>query len=107
MATPSRSIGTEAIVAPVTGSVHADGVGLTQADVRVEEADVRHPTFVAGPDGAHLLVIFAERRALRVALGNGAIEGPLVRRPLIGARRSRAPTRPARRILTRRITGVA
>lgn len=76
---PSRSIGTEAIVAPVTGSVQAEGVELTQGDVRVDQADVRHPALVAGPDGARLVVIFADRRALRVALDDGAIEGPLSR----------------------------
>ena len=73
----SHSIGTEAIVAPVSGSVEADGVELTQGDVRVEEADVRHPALVAGPEGAHLVVIFADRRALRIALDDGGIEGPL------------------------------
>jgi hypothetical protein len=73
----SHSIGTEAIVAPVSGSVEADGVKLTQGDVRVEEADVRHPALVAGPEGAHLVIIFADRRALRVALDDGRIEGPL------------------------------
>ena len=73
----SRSIGTEAIVAPVSGSVEADGVELTQGDVRVEEADVRHSALVAGPEGAHVVVIFADRRALRIALDDGGIEGPL------------------------------
>ena len=76
-AIPSHSVGTEAIVAPVAGSVVADGVELTQGDVRVEEADIRHPALVAGPQGAHLVLIFADRRALRVALDNGGIEGPL------------------------------
>jgi hypothetical protein len=73
----SHSIGTEAIVAPVSGSVEADGVDLTQGDVRVEEPDVRHPALVAGPEGAHLVVIFADRRAVRIALDDGGIEGPL------------------------------
>jgi len=72
-----HSIGTETIVAPVSGSVHADGVELAQGDVRVEEADVLHPALVAGPDGAQLVVIFADRRALRVALDDGTIEGPV------------------------------
>jgi hypothetical protein len=76
-AIPSHSIGTEAIVAPVSGSVEAAGVKLTQGDVRMEEADVGHPALVAGPDGAHLVVIFADRRALRVALDDDRIEGPL------------------------------
>jgi hypothetical protein len=76
-AIPSHSIGTEVIVAPVSGSVEADGVDLTQGDVRVEEADVRHPALVAGPEGAHLVIIFADRQALRVALDDDGIEGPL------------------------------
>ena len=76
-ALPSHSIGTETIVAPVSGSIDAGGVELTQGDVRVEEADVRHPALVAGPEGAHLVVIFADRRALRVALDDGTFEGPL------------------------------
>jgi hypothetical protein len=76
-AIPSHSIATETIVAPVSGSVDADGVELTQGDVRVEEADVRHPSLVAGPEGVHLVVIFADRRALRVALDHGELEGPL------------------------------
>jgi hypothetical protein len=74
---PRHSIGTEAIVAPVSGSVEADGLALSQGDVRLEEADVRHPALVAGPDGAHLVVIFADRRAVRVALDHDGIEGPL------------------------------
>jgi hypothetical protein len=73
----THSIGTEAIVAPVSGSVEAGGVQLTQGDVRVEEANVRHPALVAGPQGAHLAVIFGDRRALRVALDDGGLAGPL------------------------------
>jgi hypothetical protein len=76
-AMPSHAIGTEAIVAPVSGSIVADGVELTQGDVRVEEADVRHPALVAGPQGAHVVIIFADRRALRDGLDDGAIDGPL------------------------------
>jgi hypothetical protein len=73
----SHSIGAETIVAPVFGSVEAHGVELTQGDVRVEEADVRQPALVAGPEGAHLVIVFADRRALRVALDDGGIDGPL------------------------------
>ena len=76
-ALPSRSLATEAIVAPISGSVEAGGVSLAQGDVRVDEADVRHPALVAGDDGVHLVVIFADRRALRAALDDGAIDGPL------------------------------
>ena len=76
-AVPARAIGSETIVAPVSGSVEAAGTTLGQGDVRVEEADVEHPALVAGPDGAHLVVIFADRRALRAALGDGAMGGAL------------------------------
>jgi hypothetical protein len=78
-AVPTRVIGTEAIVAAVSGSVECAGVELEQGDVRVEEAGVEHPALVAGPNGAHLLVIVADRRALRAALDGGAIVGDLGR----------------------------
>ncbi len=74
---PARSIGTEAIVAPVSGSVDAAGDTLAQGDVRVEEADVEHPPLVAGADGAQLVVIVADRSALRTALDDGTVAGPL------------------------------
>jgi hypothetical protein len=64
-------------VAPVSGSVEADGVALSHGDVRVEEPDVGHPALVAGAQGAHLVIIVADRRALRVALDGGGIEGPV------------------------------
>jgi hypothetical protein len=76
-AMPGRSIGTEAIVAPVSGSVDAAGVVLEQGDVRVEEAGVEQPALVAGSHGAHLVVIFADRRALRAALDADRIPGHL------------------------------
>jgi hypothetical protein len=78
-AVPPRSLGTEVIVAPVSGSVEAAGVVLEQGDVRVEEAGVEHPALVAGPDGAHLVVIVADRRALRAALDAGTMPGHLGR----------------------------
>jgi len=78
-AVPTRVIGTEAIVAPVSGSVECAGVELEQGDVRVEEAGVEHPAVVAGPNGAHLVVIVADRRALRAALDEGTVAGDLGR----------------------------
>jgi len=48
-AVPARSISTETIVAPVSGSIDA-GTTLTQGDVRVEESDVEQPALVAQPD---------------------------------------------------------
>lgn len=74
-ALPVRSVGSETLVAPVDGSVRAADMILTQGDVRLEEPDVEHPALVAGPDGAQLVVIFADRRALRSALDSGALPG--------------------------------
>jgi hypothetical protein len=76
-ALPAHAIGSETIVAPVSGSVSAAGVTLTQGDVRVEEGNVEHPAFVAGPDGAQLVVLFADRRALRSALDESTLPGAL------------------------------
>ena len=76
-AVPVRLIGSETIVAPVLGSVDAAGATLAQGDVRIEEGDVEHPALVAGPDGAQLVVIFADRRALRSALDAGTLAGTL------------------------------
>jgi hypothetical protein len=72
-AMPAHSIGTEVIVAPVSGSVEAAGVVLEQGDV--EEANVEQPALVAGPNGVHLVVIFADRSALRAALDATTIGG--------------------------------
>lgn len=76
-AVPARSIGSETLVAPVSGAVDAAGVAMHQGDVRVEEADVDHPPLVAGPEGAQVVVIFADRRELRSALGDGRMSGAL------------------------------
>src|SRR3954470_18945529 len=76
-AVPVHSIGSETIVAPVSGSVVAADATLTQGDVRVEESEVEHPALVAGADGAQLVVIFADRRALRSALDEGTLAGAL------------------------------
>jgi len=76
-ALPARAIGGEVLVAPVSGSVDAAGVTLRQGDVRVEEADAEQPALVAGPDGVQLVVIFADRRALRSALDDGTLGGAL------------------------------
>jgi hypothetical protein len=78
-ALPDRVVPTEVIVAPVSGSVDAAGVLLEQGDVRVEEAGIEQPALVAGPQGVHLVVIFADRRALRAALDANAIRGDLGR----------------------------
>ncbi len=64
-------------MAPVSGSIDVAGVTMSQGDVRVEEADVDHPALVAGPDGAQVVIIFADRRELRSALDDGRISGAL------------------------------
>ncbi len=74
---PARTIGSETMVAPVSGSLDAGGTTLAQGDVRIEEADVDHPPLVAGADGAQLVLLFADRRALRSALADGAMAGAL------------------------------
>ncbi len=74
---PTRSIGSETIVAPVSGSIELAGTTLTQGDLRVEEAGIGHPAVVAGPDGAQLVVIFGDRRALSSALADGTLAGTL------------------------------
>ena len=76
-AVPTRVIGSETIVAPVSGSVDAAGARLSQGDVRVEERDVEHPALIAGPDGAQIVVIFADRRALQSAVDDGTMAGTL------------------------------
>ena len=76
-AVPARSIGSETIIAPVSGSIEAGATTLAEGHVRVEEADVEHPALVAGPDGAQLVLLVADRRALRTALDGGAVAGPL------------------------------
>ncbi len=50
---------------------------MCQGDVRVEEADVDHPALVAGPDGAQVVLIFADRRELRAAFEDGRMSGTL------------------------------
>ncbi|HEY3670266.1 MAG TPA: hypothetical protein VGN51_04975, partial [Acidimicrobiia bacterium] len=76
-AVPARSISSETIIAPVSGSIDAAGVTMSQGDVRVEEADVDHPALVAGSDGAQVVIIFADRRELRSSLDDGRMSGAL------------------------------
>ena len=51
-AVPVHSIGSETMVATVSGSIDLAGVTMSQGDVRVEEANVDHPALVAGPEPA-------------------------------------------------------
>jgi hypothetical protein len=76
-ALPVRAIGTEVLVAPVSGSIDVGGTILAQGDVRLEEADVEHAAAVAGPEGVQLVVLVADRRALAAALDAGAVPGAL------------------------------
>jgi hypothetical protein len=76
-AVPARAIGSETLVAPVSGSIDVAGVTMNQGDVRVEEAEVDHPALVAGPDGAQVVIIFADRRKLRSALDDARLTGAL------------------------------
>lgn len=73
----ARTLGSETLLAPVTGSVIAGDVTLAQGDVRLEEADAEQPALVAGTDGAQLVAVFADRRALRAGVDSGAFAGPL------------------------------
>lgn len=97
---PARVIGTESIVAPVAGSVDASGTTLAQGDVRVEEAGVEHSALVAGPEGAQVVVIVADRRALSSALDDGDVAGPF------GAALGGAP-QAARRRVARNVSLIA
>lgn len=72
---PARSLDTEVLVAPVSGSVEAAGAVLGSGDVRLEEAAVDHPALVAGPDGAQVVVVVGDRRALRAAVADGSVTG--------------------------------
>ncbi len=74
---PVHATGSDTIVVPVSGSIDATGTTLTQGDVRVEEADAEQPALVAGPDGAQLVLIFTDRRALKSALDAGTLAGAL------------------------------
>ncbi|HEX4821012.1 MAG TPA: hypothetical protein VFV00_12480 [Acidimicrobiales bacterium] len=74
---PTHSLGTETVVAPVSGSIAAGGITLSQGDVRVEEPEVEHRALVAGADGAQVVVIFADRRAVRSAMDDGTLVGAL------------------------------
>ena len=74
---PARTIETESVIAPVNGSLGLAGDSLAQGDVRVEESGVEHPVAVAGTEGAQVVLISGDRRALRDAAESGALDGPL------------------------------
>lgn len=74
---PARSMGTEVIVAPVSGTVDAAGTVLGQGHVRLEESGFAHPALVAGDDGAQVVVIVGDRRALRSAVAARQVGGAL------------------------------
>lgn len=72
-----RRLGTEVLVAPVAGSIDVGATRLRTGDVRLEEADTDQPPVVAGVDGAQMVAIVADRRALRSALDAGTFTGPV------------------------------
>lgn len=71
-ALPARTIGTEVLVALLSGDVGVSERTLEQGDVRIVEAGLAAPPMVAGSSGARLAVIIADRRALAAALAEGA-----------------------------------
>ena len=77
VAVGARTLESETLIAPVSGSVIAGDATLVQGDVRLEEAGVAHAELVADNDGAQLVLLFADRRALRAALDAGTIDGAL------------------------------
>ena len=76
-ALPARTLGTEAIVAPITGSLETGGATLRHGDVRIEERDAAQPAAVAGPDGARFVVILTDRRGVQSAIDRGDFAGDL------------------------------
>lgn len=74
---PARSVGCEALVAPVSGSITVAGAALAQGDVRLDEADHAQHAIVAGADGAQVVLIFADRRAVRAAIDGEQLAGSL------------------------------
>ena len=76
-AVPAHVLGTEVIVAPVAGSVDAAGTTLAHGDVRLQEPEAAQPALVAGADGAQLVLIVADRRALASAVDDGSLAGAL------------------------------
>lgn len=75
VALPERVVGTEVLAALVAGSVSTGEVELDQGSVRLDESGVSAPAMVAGDDGAQLVVIVADRRALVDAVDGGAMAG--------------------------------
>lgn len=71
----SRRLESETVLIPSAGTSLSGGEALTQGELRLEELDVEHPPLVAGDDGAQIVVLFADRRALRIALDNGDLGG--------------------------------
>lgn len=60
---PAGSCGAELVTLPVHGACEIDGESYAPGRVRVQEAGVRQPAVVAGPDGANVYVVIADRRA--------------------------------------------
>jgi hypothetical protein len=79
---PARTVASETLLAPLSGSIQLAGATLRQGEVRLEESDVEQPALIAGDDGAEVVVIFTDRRALKDALDNGALQSEVLARTL-------------------------
>lgn len=71
---PARTLDTETLVLPIEGSVMSAGETLDQGSIRLEAAGVATEAFVAGPEGAGLVAIVGDRRALAAALQGGGFD---------------------------------
>lgn len=71
---PTRTLGTEVLLAPVAGSVTIDGDDLETGNVRLDEADAAASAAIAGDNGAQLVAIVADRRGLSAALTSGGLD---------------------------------
>ena len=68
-AVPARSIGSETIIAQVSGSIHAAGVTMSQGDVRVEERDLASSYSLGANSFIQKPVDFDQFRATVKAVG--------------------------------------
>lgn len=66
-----RTLDTETLIVPVSGSITANNDVLEQGCVRLEAAGAEHPALLAGHEGVQLIAIVGDRSALRKALADG------------------------------------
>lgn len=67
----ARTLETETLLAPVSGSITAGDDVLDQGSVRLEAAGVEQPALLAGDEGVQLIAIVGDRSALRRSLAGG------------------------------------